>query len=616
MPVTDLIRDDDSFYVIDTKTRLITKESGAPDEVVQYDDNSERFTFKIDDDIEGYSLVANAYTRIEIHYVNVGNGTSNRKTNEGVYIVKDLDLEGTGTQHYCKFSWLLSQNGTKLAGTIKFQVHVIDGDPSINDEDRFKWNTKIYSAINVAEGLNCTELVVEKNPDIIQAFEERIANLEKNGGGGSGHTHANKSTLDDLDGSDKGLLFEGELVSPGIRGEGENSVIFNDVEGNKASGYHAFVEGVGNEASAPMVHVEGWGNKASGAYQHVQGRYNVEDPEHKYLDIVGNGVDNANRSNASTLDWQGNAWYAGDVTVGPENKKLAKEEFVTWANLPDKPFGNMGPLYDIDPELKSEYLLSERGTFVSLTLSQMYEIIRIAPLEARVSTYLNNIDSIDFGGYGGLIDYGGCTVEQFDNNMSAFIYPNMLSGSLFIVGNAPNDSQDSSIKTQNIGNVAFYNTGIYVARYKGDPIPIRKINMKKNIKQLELEYIPHDTAVSESSGNLITSGAVFSAMINAIATAESNINQDLYGLSAGLLALSDRHDQEIAYKVDEQEVRDLISDLASEEYVANEIEYALNNFKALPEVSQESNEGQFLRVVNGQWAAASIPIAENNKEGY
>ncbi len=39
---------------------------------------------------------------------------------------------------------------------------------------------------------------------------------------------------------------------------------------------------------------------------------------------MGNGrADNA-RSNAHTLDWQGNAWYAGQVTVGPDNQPLAK----------------------------------------------------------------------------------------------------------------------------------------------------------------------------------------------------------------------------------------------------------------------------------------------------
>ena len=53
----------------------------------------------------------------------------------------------------------------------------------------------------------------------------------------------------------------------------------------------------------------------------------------KYLHIVGNGNDDK-RSNAHTLDWSGNAWFAGDVYVGSASgtnqdegsKKLATEE--------------------------------------------------------------------------------------------------------------------------------------------------------------------------------------------------------------------------------------------------------------------------------------------------
>ena len=31
---------------------------------------------------------------------------------------------------------------------------------------------------------------------------------------------------------------------------------------------------------------------------------------------MGNGSDSSNRSNAHTIDWSGNAWFAGDVYTG------------------------------------------------------------------------------------------------------------------------------------------------------------------------------------------------------------------------------------------------------------------------------------------------------------
>ena len=41
-------------------------------------------------------------------------------------------------------------------------------------------------------------------------------------------------------------------------------------------------------------------------------------PNNQYAHIVGNGDDEDNRSNAHTLDWNGNAWFAGDVKCTTE----------------------------------------------------------------------------------------------------------------------------------------------------------------------------------------------------------------------------------------------------------------------------------------------------------
>ena len=85
----------------------------------------------------------------------------------------------------------------------------------------------------------------------------------------------------------------------------------------EASGYHAHSEGEYTKAIGDDSHSEGKGTIAKGKCQHVQGRYNVEDPgtNGMYAHIVGNGTDDDKRSNAHTLDWSGNAWFAGDVFV-------------------------------------------------------------------------------------------------------------------------------------------------------------------------------------------------------------------------------------------------------------------------------------------------------------
>lgn len=81
----------------------------------------------------------------------------------------------------------------------------------------------------------------------------------------------------------------------------------------KVSGQAATAEGFNTEASGAGSHAENYGTKAIGLHQHVQGRFNI--PDSNLAHIVGNGNSDSNRSNAHTLDWNGNAWFAGDVAT-------------------------------------------------------------------------------------------------------------------------------------------------------------------------------------------------------------------------------------------------------------------------------------------------------------
>lgn len=56
----------------------------------------------------------------------------------------------------------------------------------------------------------------------------------------------------------------------------------------------------------------GLGTVTGSDFQTVLGKYNIEDTSGDYVYIVGNGSDSA-RSNAHTLDWDGNAEFSGDV---------------------------------------------------------------------------------------------------------------------------------------------------------------------------------------------------------------------------------------------------------------------------------------------------------------
>ena len=86
-------------------------------------------------------------------------------------------------------------------------------------------------------------------------------------------------------------------------------------DGTTASGYASHAEGRDTTASGDRSHAEGEGTIASSDRQHVEGKYNVADANGTYAHIVGNGTSDSNRSNAHTVDWSGNAWYAGNVSA-------------------------------------------------------------------------------------------------------------------------------------------------------------------------------------------------------------------------------------------------------------------------------------------------------------
>ena len=113
-------------------------------------------------------------------------------------------------------------------------------------------------------------------------------------------------------------------------------------EGNssQASGDNSHAEGNSSQASGNTSHAEGDSTKASSENQHVQGKYNIEDTENKYAHIVGNGTDDSTRSNAHILDWNGNAWFAGNVSIDgtpTENNHLITKKYVDdkISNVPD-----------------------------------------------------------------------------------------------------------------------------------------------------------------------------------------------------------------------------------------------------------------------------------------
>ena len=126
-----------------------------------------------------------------------------------------------------------------------------------------------------------------------------------------------------------------KVLAENSHGEGALNTLtatakYGHVEGhnNSVSGYGAHGEGFNNEVKGEHSHTEGYGNIASSNIQHVQGKFNIEDKEHKYAHIVGGGTSEEDRKNIHTVDWSGNAEFAGTVScssvilTSPNGKKF------------------------------------------------------------------------------------------------------------------------------------------------------------------------------------------------------------------------------------------------------------------------------------------------------
>ena len=118
-----------------------------------------------------------------------------------------------------------------------------------------------------------------------------------------------------------------------------SSGIYTHAEGEstKVSGQAAHAEGGYTEAYGTYSHAEGLYTNAQRLAQHVFGAYNVLDTtgtigtRGTYVEIVGNGTATNFRSNARTLDWDGNEILAGKLTVGAAptaNMDVATKKYV------------------------------------------------------------------------------------------------------------------------------------------------------------------------------------------------------------------------------------------------------------------------------------------------
>ena len=107
--------------------------------------------------------------KIEVHYINIDSKT--KESNKDVYLVDDMQLSPNG-EDVVVFSWLISPNATKLAGTLNFRITFkCISEPSIID---YQMSTEIFKGITVSDGISNGEAVIEEYSDVLEQWKQEL----------------------------------------------------------------------------------------------------------------------------------------------------------------------------------------------------------------------------------------------------------------------------------------------------------------------------------------------------------------------------------------------------------------------------------------------------------
>ena len=273
--------------------------------------------------ISGFPTVDTNYQFIAKITYNDGSVTFDTEARPTTSLIQDDILNGNGTYEVVIGEFIHKTDGT-IANLVPMMRVIFGGSGGVGAKDTGT-GAEIF---NSYEG------------DDANTASGNYSHAEGAGakaGGEASHAEGGATTASGDESHSEGLRTTASGDYSHAEGSGTTaSGLDSHAEGQdtQADGWHSHAEGIetkalGNTSHAEgafsevsingdTAHAEGYGTKASSPKQHVQGKYNIEDTAGEYAHIVGNGTADTARSNAHTLDWQGNAWYAGKVSGGTE----------------------------------------------------------------------------------------------------------------------------------------------------------------------------------------------------------------------------------------------------------------------------------------------------------
>lgn len=165
MPHEHPIIDDDARFQVNVDTKALIDSEPSKRTIVQYDHNSERYTFEIPRYIEGHDM--SLCNVVEFHFTNIDKAT--REERNGFLPLTDLHVSAENENKVicsCTIDKICTQHVGPLHFSIRYACEESDGTVV------YEYNTRKYTRISIADGMGNREKVDEIKAQI-GAYIER-----------------------------------------------------------------------------------------------------------------------------------------------------------------------------------------------------------------------------------------------------------------------------------------------------------------------------------------------------------------------------------------------------------------------------------------------------------
>jgi hypothetical protein len=162
-----MVTDPDGYFLIDPDSRVITTVSAVQNTLMQYDHESERYTFEVSRIVEGHDMMK--CNRVRVHYNNIDSKTKREFASVDELTDLAVSLEDPST---VTCSWLIPRDATQYAGILSFLIQFM----CVADDGTvvYEWHTDIYSDVEVKPGRRNGEQVVSPYNDLLEDWYQRL----------------------------------------------------------------------------------------------------------------------------------------------------------------------------------------------------------------------------------------------------------------------------------------------------------------------------------------------------------------------------------------------------------------------------------------------------------